>query len=204
LLKKIKMNILHLISSPRGEASFSIKLGNEIVAQLKAKYPGSKVGVHDLTAEPLPHLEDLHVTSFFTPAHSRSAVLEEAVKHSDQAIAELMAADVIVIGVPMYNFGIHSALKAWIDQVVRAGVTFSHSAEGVTGLVKSKKVYLAVSSGGVYSEGPMKAVDFAEPYVRNVLNFIGITDVTTYRVEGVSMPELQDLALEKAIGQITL
>ncbi|HEY4323035.1 MAG TPA: NAD(P)H-dependent oxidoreductase [Mucilaginibacter sp.] len=198
------MKILHLISSPRGAASFSIKLGNAVIEKLKDAFPGSTVKTHDLTKTSFPHLEEVHLQSFFTPSENRSSELVEAVKHSDNAIAELKEADVIVIGVPMYNFSIHSTLKAWIDHVARANETFSYSEKGPEGLVKNKKVYLAISSGGVYSEGPMKAYDFTESYLRTLLGFLGMTDLTAYRVEGVNMPVIQDTALNNAIESITI
>lgn len=198
------MKILHLISSPRNEASVSIQLGNAITAQLQSKYPGSTVTTRNLVTSRFPHLEEAHLTSFFTPPESRSAELAEAVRHSDEAIAELMEADTVVVGVPMYNFSIHSALKAWIDHIMRAGITFQYSAEGVEGLVKGKKVYLAIATGGVYSEGPMKAADFTEPYLKSILNFIGITDIITYRAEGLAVPELKDQALERTIASIAV
>lgn len=198
------MKILHLISSPRGEASFSVKLGDAIVEKLQAANPDSTVTTRNLTNTPFPHLEEVHINSFFTPAESHTPELAEAVQHSNESIAELKAADAIVIGVPMYNFGIHSTLKAWIDHVARAGQTFSYSENGPEGLVKGKKVYLAISSGGVYSEGPMKAYDFTESYLRSVLGFLGMVDVTAYRVEGVSLPNLKDEALDKAVAAIAL
>jgi FMN-dependent NADH-azoreductase len=198
------MKILHLISSPRGEASFSIKLGNAIVNKLQKANPGSTVKTHNLVTEPFPHLEEVHLQSFYTPAEQYSPELTEAVKHSDQAIAEINEADAIVIGAPMYNFTIHSALKAWIDHIVRAGKTFSYSATGPKGLIEGKKVHLAISSGGVYSEGQLKSIDFIEPYLRTVLGTIGMTDVTVHRVEGVKIPELQDTALEKAVDAIAV
>lgn len=198
------MKILHLISSPRSEASVSIKLGNAIVQQLQDKYPGSVVTTRNLAATPFPHLEEAHINSFFTPAEARSEAQLTAVQHSDEAIAELKAADTIVIGVPMYNFNIHSTLKAWIDHILRAGQTFSYSEAGPEGLVKNKKVYLALSSGGVYSEGPMKGADFGEPYVKSILNFIGINDITAYRAEGLAVPGLQETALNKAIEAIAV
>jgi len=198
------MNILHIISSPRGEASFSIKLGNAIVEKLKLENPDSSVKIHDLTKTAFPHLEEVHLNSFFTPAESRSPELAEAVKHSDTAIAEIHDADVIVIGAPVYNFNIHSTLKAWIDHIARANVTFSYSAQGPEGLIKNKKVYLAISSGGIYSEGPMTAFDFTAPYLKAVLGFLGMTDVTVLRVEGVSIPDMQATALDKAIENIAL
>jgi FMN-dependent NADH-azoreductase len=193
------MKILHLISSPRGEASFSIKLGNAIVDKLLASNPGSIVTTVDLTKHPFPHLEESHLTSFFTPAESRTPEQEVAAKHSDDAIELLQANDAIVIGVPFYNFSIHSTLKTWIDHIARAGKTFSYSEKGPEGLVKGKKVYLALSSGNVYSEGPYKDYDFAAPYLKSVLGFLGMTDVTVYRVEGVSRPDLKDQAWEKAL-----
>jgi FMN-dependent NADH-azoreductase len=198
------MKILHLISSPRKEASFSIKLGNEIIERLQRKNPGSTVITHNLTETPFPHMEEVHLASFFTEPEKRSKELVEAVKHSDEAIEELLAADVIVIGVPMYNFSIHSTLKAWLDHVMRAGVTFRYSEKGVEGLVKNKKVYLAVSTGGIYSDGPMKSFDFTEPYLVKVLNFIGVTDITTYRVEGVAIPDIKEKALDNAFERIAV
>ena len=193
------MKILHIISSPRKEASFSIKLGNEIIEKLERRYPGATVKTHDLTQTPFPHLEEVHLNSFMTEPAKRSEEFAEAAKHSDEAIAELMDADMIVIGAPMYNFSIHSTLKAWIDHVMRSGITFSYSAAGPKGLVKNKKVFLAISTGGVYSAGPMKEFDFTEPYLVKALNFIGITDITTYRVEGTAMPDLKETALSKAV-----
>ncbi|MGI4749788.1 MAG: FMN-dependent NADH-azoreductase [Janthinobacterium lividum] len=198
------MKILHLISSPRNASSFSIKLGNAIVEKLQTAHPDSTVEVHNLAKTPFPHLEEVHLNSFFTPKENHTPEMSEAIKHSDQAIAELQNADVIVIGVPMYNFGIPSTLKAWIDHIARTGLTFRYTQEGPEGLVKNKKVYLAISTGGVYSEGMMKAYDFTESYLRAVLGFLGMTDLTAFRVEGINMPGLKDDALENAIQNIHL
>ncbi|MFC3562879.1 FMN-dependent NADH-azoreductase [Pedobacter jamesrossensis] len=198
------MKILHIISSPRGEASFSIKLGTAIVEKLKASNPDSHLTVHDLTRSPFPHLEEVHLNSFFTPAESRTAEQAEAIQHSNNAIAELKAAEVIVIGVPMYNFGIHSTLKAWIDHIARAGQTFKYTENGPVGLVEGKKVYLAISTGGVYSQGEMKSYDFTEPYLKTVLGFLGMTDVSVFRVEGINVPSIQAGALDKAVSSIVL
>jgi len=194
------MNILHIISSPRKGESYSIKLGNGLVEKLQAANPGSTVKVHDLTNKPFPHLEEAHLQSFFTPAENRTPEQQEAVRHSDEAIAEIQAADVIVIGAPLYNFGIPSTLKAWVDHIARAGVTFRYTANGPEGLIKGKKVYVAVSSGGVYSEGPMASYDFVAPYLKAVLGFLGMTDVTVARVEGVAIPDLQATAIEKGLA----
>jgi len=196
--------ILHIISSPRGEASLSIKLGNAIIEKIKAAYPGSTVKERNLVEQHFPHLEEAHLTSFFTPAENRSAANIAAVKHSEDAIEEILNADIIIIGAPLYNFSIHSSLKAWIDHIVRAGVTFKYDENGAEGLIKGKKVYVALSSGGIYSEGPMKPLDFSEPYLKTILSFIGLADITIFRVEGSSIPGMQDLALEKGISSIHL
>lgn len=196
--------ILHIISSPRGAASQSIKLGNAIVDKLKSACPDAELKEVNLVTKNFPHLEESHITSFFTPEEKRTPEHNEALKHSNEAIAEIQEADVIVIGVPLYNFSIHSTLKAWIDHVVRKGVTFQYGESGPVGLFKGKKVYLALASGAIYSEGPMKSMDFAEPYLKAVLGFIGLTDITTYRVEGVSVPGVQDTALAKGISNIQI
>jgi len=196
--------ILHIISSPRGEASMSIKLGYAIIEKIKTEYPGSTVKENNLVEKHFPHLEEAHLTSFFTPAESRTPEDMAAVKHSDDAINEIRDADIIVIGAPLYNFSIHSTLKAWLDHVVRAGVTFKYDENGPEGLIKGKKVYIALASGGIYSEGPMKPFDFAEPYLKHMLSFIGLTDISVFRVEGSAIPGIKDTALEKGISSIHL
>ena len=196
--------ILNIISSPRGEQSFSIKLANAVIDKLLVEYPNSTVHTHDLTNKPFPHLEEAHITSFYTPAEQQTEENKAAIQHSDTAIKEIMDADILVIGVPVYNFNITSTLKAWIDHIARAGVTFSYSDKGPEGLVKNKKAYLAIATGGIYTEGFLKTIDFVEPYLRHMLGFLGITDVTIFRVEGLSMPGVKDLALQKAIDSIVI
>jgi len=196
--------ILHIVSSPRGGASYSLQLGEAIIAKLLAAHPGSTVKTVDLVKQHWPHLEEAHLASFFTPADQHTADNREAIRHSEEAIRDIQDADIIVIGAPMYNFSIHSTLKAWIDHIVRSGVTFSYSDKGAEGLIKGKKVYVAESTGGVYSDGPMKQADFIEPYLRFILGFIGLTDVTFVRAEGFAIPGLKDSALEKAIAQFHL
>lgn len=196
------MNILHLITSPRGNASQSIKLGNAIVEKIQHKYPNSILKIHNLTAPVFPHLEEVHLTSFFTPVEGSSPELLEAVKHSDNAIQELFDADIIIIDTPLYNFGIPSTLKAWIDHIARAGKTFKYSATGAEGLLKNKTAYLAIASGAVYSEGVWKDFDFTEPYLRTILGFLGITDVKVFRVEGIAIPDLKENALPKALQTV--
>ncbi|BAU52406.1 FMN-dependent NADH-azoreductase [Mucilaginibacter gotjawali] len=202
-LKTMK-KILHIISSPRGAASLSIKLGNAIIEKIKAEYPGSTVVERNLVTEHFPQLEEAHIASFFTPAENRTAASIEAARHSDEAIQEIEEADILVIGAPLYNFSIHSSLKAWIDHIVRAGITFKYDENGAHGMIKGKKVYIALSSGGIYSEGPWKPFDYVEPYLKHILSFIGLKDITTFRVEGTNIPGVKETALENGISSIHL
>jgi len=194
--------ILNIVSSPRGGASYSIQLADAIIAKIKAANPGSTVKTVDLVKKHWPHLEEAHLASFFTPADQYTEKDREAIRHSDEAIGDIQEVDILVIGAPMYNFNIHSALKAWIDHIVRGGKTFSVTDKGAEGLIRGKKVYVALSSGYVYSEGPMKPMDFMEPYLRTILGFIGLKDVTFFRVEGTSIAGLKDQAMEKAVASI--
>jgi FMN-dependent NADH-azoreductase len=196
--------ILHLISSFRGNESFSIKLGHAIVDKLKEANPDATVLEINLNAENYPHLDAPHFQAFSTPKAELTAVDQEAIKYSDKAISQLMEADFVVIGSPFYNFGIPSTLKAWIDHIVRAGTTFQYTANGPEGLVKGKKVYIAIASGGVYSEGPAQPLDFNGPYLKHVLGLLGMTDVKIFRAEGVKVSSLQEQSLDKAIASISL
>jgi FMN-dependent NADH-azoreductase len=198
-------NILVIESSSRGSESLSGKLTQVIVEKLKAANPASKVKTRNLGREPFPHLDESRLASFFAPPEKHTSHEKDALRLSDQAISELLEADVIVIGVAVYNFTIPSALKTWIDHVARAGHTFKYGEHGTPeGLVKGKKVYLAVASGGVYSEGHLKAFDFAVPYLYAILGFLGMTDVHTFRAEGTAIPNLKETALSKAIESVRI
>lgn len=196
------MKILNIISGLRGEESVSTKLANAITQKLQAVYSGSTVKVYNLAKNPLPHLEGDNFMAFHTPADVRTVEQQALVHQSDAAISDLMDADLIVIAVPLYNFSIPSTLKSWVDHIARAGVTFSYDENGPKGLVNGKKVYLAFAAGGVYSEGPMSSFDSAEPYLRNVLNFLGMTDITTFRAEGNMVPGLAEQVLPKALETV--
>ncbi|MFL9831738.1 NAD(P)H-dependent oxidoreductase [Flavobacterium sp. ST-87] len=196
------MKILRLETSFNGKSSKSYQLGNAILKNLLKKYPDSKIHTRNLAQNELPHFNEIHFTSFATPVENLSSELKNAAQYSNDAIDELMQTDIIVIDVPMYNFTIPSSLKAWIDHVARSGVTFRYTQNGVEGLVKNKKVYLAIASGGIYSEGPMKDYDFTEKYLRNILGFIGIQDVVAFRVEGVAIPGIKETAMPKAIQTV--
>ncbi len=194
--------ILHIVSSAKGNNSYSIKLSNAIIDKLLATYPNSEVKTHDLTVNPLPHLFEDQVAAFYTPAEQRTDSHKKLVSYSDQAIEDLKDADFVVIGVPLYNFNIPSTLKSWIDNIVRHGITFKYENGAPQGLVVNKKVFLAMATGGVYSDGPMKPYDFAEPFLRFILSFIGLNDITTFRVEGTAMPNLADAAFPKAVEAV--
>jgi FMN-dependent NADH-azoreductase len=155
-----------------------------------------------LLENPYPHLDETHITGFYTPEENRTPEQAVAIKTSDNAIAELQEADIIVIGAPMYNFSIPSGLKAYFDHIARAKVTFQYTENGSEGLLKNKKAYIAVASAGIFDNDKMRPYDFVTPYVKHFLQFIGITDVTVFRVEGTAIPELQATALEKALDNI--
>jgi FMN-dependent NADH-azoreductase len=196
--------ILHLISSFRSDDSYTIKLGHAIVDRLIEANPDAIVEEVNLITENYPHLDAPHFQAFLTPTAELTEIDREAIKYSDKAISQLMSADYIVIGSPFYNFSIHSALKAWIDHIVRAGITFRYTENGFEGLVKGKKVYIALAAGGVYADGPAQSYDFNGPYLKHVLGLIGMTDLKIFRAEGVKMPSLQEHALDNAIESISL
>ena len=196
--------ILHVISSPRNGESNSTRLGNTIVEKLLREYPGSTVTVNNAVEKDYDHLTSDHLAGYFLPAESKTPELVSLVSPSDTAIEELIASDIIVISLPIYNFSMPSALKAWIDHIVRAGKTFSYGTGQPEGLLVGKKVYLAIASGGVYSDGPMKAYDFAEPYLKFILGFIGLRDVTTFRVEGMSIEGVKETAVQKGLESVVI
>ena len=168
------MNILQINSSARSSDSQSTKVANAIVAQLKATQPQATVTLRDLAHTPHPVIDEATLQALFTPADKRTAEQASRVALDDALIAEVMAADVLVIGCPMYNFGVTVQVKSWIDAIARAGVTFQYTATGPVGLVTGKKFYIFTASGGVYSEGPAAAYDFQTTYLRAALALRGI------------------------------
>jgi FMN-dependent NADH-azoreductase len=191
-------HILYLKSSLQGEASYSNQLGNAIIEKIQLQYPGSTVDETDLVAIDIPHLKPEVLRAMFSPEPT------EAVRLSDQLVKQLFEADIIVIGAPLINYTIPSALKAWIDHVTRAGITFSYGENGPIGKITGKKVYVAMASGGVYSEGPGKANDFVAPYLKAFLGFLGMTDLSVFRAEGLKVPGVKEQAMEKAIASIEI
>lgn len=171
--------LLHLDSSPLGDASISRTLSQEFVQDWKAANPSGKVVTRDLAAEKLPPVTGAWLAANFTPEDSRTPAQKELLSKSEELIDELHSADVVVFGVPMHNFSIPAVLKLWIDQIVRAGKTFNYTENGFVGLVKDKKAHVFVASGGVYEAGtPAAGFNFVEPYLSTILGFIGLTDVS--------------------------
>lgn len=196
-------NVLVVTSSPRGEASQSSRVANDLAAKFQAAIPGSTITVRDLVKNPLPHIEPEFTSGIYTPAEARTPEQAKVVSVSDEAVDEILAADHIILATGLINFSISSNLKAWIDHVARAGRTFAYSENGPEGLVKGKKAYIVLASGGIYSEGPAAVMDFAVPYLKGVLGFMGVSDVEVIRVEGVGMgEEAVKAALAKAGQQI--
>jgi FMN-dependent NADH-azoreductase len=198
------MNILQINSSARswanGQGSQSTRLANELVERLRAADPGAALTLRDLTANPHPALDEAALGALFTPADARSAEQHARVALDLALIDEVNAADVIVIGVPMVNFGITSQLKNWIDAIAKAGVTFKYTATGPVGLIEGKKVYAVLTRGGVYRDQPH---DTQVPYLRQTLGFLGITDIEFIYAEGLAMgPEAEAKALASARSEI--
>ena len=194
------MRILQVNSSARREGSQSTLLASAIVAQLRANEPGAAVTVRDLAHTPHPELDESTLQALFTPAEKQTQEQAARVAQDDTLIAEIQAADIVVLGVPMYNFGVSAQLKNWIDAVTRAKVTFRYTASGPEGLLSGKKVYVALTRGGKYRNTP---ADTQVPYLRMVLGFLGMTDVQFVYAEGLAMgTEAANEAMASAHQQI--
>lgn len=178
------MKILQINGAARSTGANSTKLADSITTRLKSKHPQATVEVRDLAANPHPVLDEAALGALFTPADQRTPEQAARVALDDALIAQVQSADVIVLGVPMYNFGIPVQLKTWIDAIARAGVTFQYTANGPEGLIKGKKVYLALARGGMYRDTPN---DSQVPYLKTVLGFLGMTDVECVYAEGLAM-----------------
>lgn len=190
-------SILLVTSSPRGNDSLSSKVAHDLANELSARDNGTSVVHRDLGANPIPHLDSVTTSAIRKQAVDRTPAEAAAADYSDKLVAELMAADTLVIATGLINFNIYSTLKSWIDNVARAGQTFRYTAAGPEGLATGKKAYIVLASGGVYSEGPAAGMNHALPYLTTVLGFLGMTDVEVVYVEGVAFgPE----AAEKAIA----
>lgn len=195
--------VLHINSSITGDNSVSRELSRELIERLTQTSEGIELIERDFSKQPIPHLDSARLGALFTPAEARSAEQNQAVAFADQLIDELMQADMVVIALPMYNFTIPSMLKAWVDHVARAGVTFQYTDTGPVGLLSGKKAYLVSALGGKHEAG---GSDFMRPYMKLILNFVGITDIEFISADGLSMgdePRAAGLAAARAtISQI--
>ena len=175
-------NILHITSSVKGAASRSTLLSEEVVAGLLQQGPGAGVTTRDLGAEPVAMLDADALGALSTPADRRSPAQQALIAAHDALIAEIKAADVVVFGVPMYNFAVPAQLKAYLDAISRAGATFRYGATGPEGLIRGKKVYVVFARGGHYRDTPN---DTQTPFLRAILGFLGMTDVEFVYAEGL-------------------
>jgi FMN-dependent NADH-azoreductase len=195
------MKLLHIDSSISGETSVSRQLSAAIVQALTSAAPGLEIVRRDLDADPIPHLDNR-----LLPAIRPDSAADPATRMIDErgaaALGEFLAADIVVIGAPMYNFTIPSQLKAWLDRIIIAGKTFRYEEAGAKGLAGGKKVIIASSRGGLYAQGtPYAASDFQEPYLRAILGFIGIKDIEIVRAEGLAYgPEQRDAAMRAGLA----
>jgi FMN-dependent NADH-azoreductase len=194
-------NILIIDSAATGDASVSRRLTRELEAILRGRGP-ARIIHRDVGADPIPHL-----TAESTPAIRGAEAETEAARNalalSDELIAELKAADLIVIDAPMYNFGMASTLKSWFDHVARAGITFRYSEAGPEGLLKGKKTIVVESRAGLYSSGPSAAMDSQEPHLRTLLGFMGLDDVAFVRVEKLAFgPEQAAASIAEAVDEL--
>ena len=174
-----KARVLAVNASGRSAASVTRQLSRDLIAALDDRYGNVEVTSRDL-ADGVPFVDQAWIEANFTPAESRSAEQRETLAYSDSLVEELQQADVVVIGAPIYNFSIPAKLKAWIDMIARARLSFRYTENGPEGLLKDKKAYIVVATGGVPVGSP---VDFATPYLRHALSFVGITDVEIIAAE---------------------
>jgi FMN-dependent NADH-azoreductase len=196
------MNQLLLITSSPRLDSYSTRVASRLAEKLSSR-PGWSLTIRDLTRHPLPHIDDSFAVARNTPADHLTSTQKSALALSDQLLAELFAADTLIIAAGMINFSIPSSLKAYIDYVVRPGVTFRYGQHGPEGLVKGKNAYLVVARGGVYSEGPMQALNFQDTYLKTALGFMGISDVEVISIEGIAFgPEVAEKALNAALARV--
>lgn len=193
-------HILHLDASPRGDRSVSRTLSKEFVEQWKTAHPDDTITYRDIGHYPVPFVSEDWIAAAFTPADQRTPELAAAIQISDELIAEFLSADRYVFSIPMYNFSIPANFKAYIDQVVRVGHTFSVDETGYKGLVHNKKMTIIMAQGGAYPEGsPTHAYDLQTPYLRFIFGFIGITDTEFVYANSLNLgDEARSLAIANA------
>ncbi|MGY2291083.1 FMN-dependent NADH-azoreductase [Pseudomonas sp. SDO528_S397] len=188
--------VLIIESSARQQDSISRQLTQQFIGQWKAAHPDDQISVRDLAVNPVPHLDANLLGGWMKPAEQRNAIEQSALERSDELTDELLAADVLVMAAPMYNFAIPSTLKAWLDHVLRAGVTFKYTATGPQGLLTGKRAIVLTARGGIHTGS---STDHQEPYLRQVMGFIGVHEVTFIHAEGVNLGgDFQEKGLNQA------
>jgi FMN-dependent NADH-azoreductase len=194
--------ILLITSSPR-EGSYSTQIARSLAQKLAGSVPPAEIVARDLTHDALPHIDDTFAAARNASTEALTDAQRAALVRSDALLEELFSADTIIIAAGMINFGIPSTLKAYIDYIVRPGVTFKYGEKGPEGLLTGKKVYLVLARGGIYSQGPMQSFNFQDPYLKASLGFIGLTDVDVITVEGVAYgPSAAQQALAGAMARV--
>ena len=194
-------NVLIITSSAQGSASVSTRIAEQYAEALGATYADVEIVRRDVGAKPIPHLTVETVAGIRGVAGTDAE--RETLALSDELVAELQAADLIVVAAPMYNFGMSSTLKTWFDHVLRARVTFRYTESGPEGLLKGKKAVVIESRAGLYSEGPAAAMDSQEPHIRTLLGFIGIDDVEFVRAEKLAFgPEVAEQSIAEAVAAV--
>ncbi|GIZ11429.1 FMN-dependent NADH-azoreductase [Pseudomonas sp. NCCP-436] len=176
--------VLVIESSARQQGSVSRELTRQFITNWQAANPADQIQLRDLAAEPVPHLDATLLGGWMTPSEQQSEAEKAALARSNQLTEELLVADVLVLAAPMYNFSIPSTLKAWLDHVLRAGITFKYTETGPQGLLNGKRAFVLTARGGIYAGS---ALDHQEPYLRQALAFIGIHDVQFIHAEGLNM-----------------
>jgi FMN-dependent NADH-azoreductase len=191
--------LLVIETSPRGDYSISRNLTRRFVANWRAAHPGGEVVLRDLTDTDLPFVNAPWLQAYFTPPEQHSQEMKAVLRLSDSLVAELLAADHLVIATPVYNYNIPAALKAWIDHIVRKGMTLGHDGQG---LLRGKTATVLMASGGVYTEGsPIRDRDVAAQYLRLILNVIGITDVSFIAAGGAKVVDLGEVTREAFLAR---
>ncbi|WP_182419093.1 FMN-dependent NADH-azoreductase [Bartonella sp. HY038] len=197
------MRLLHIKVSQDLEGSSSRKASAYLVDKLKALHPDISETIIDLAQNPLPHLDSAMITAIFTKPELRNEAQWELLKKSDELVDQLFNHEILVISSPIYNLGLPSVLKAWFDHVTRAGRTFAFKSDGTkTGLVHNLKAFCVFSTGSIFSAGPFVSDDQFTPYVRVALEYIGIKDLTNFRIEGTQDAKTRDTALAHGLKQI--
>lgn len=194
-------NVLIIESSARQQDSFSRELTQQFISHWKTLHPADRLTVRDLAVNPVPHLDADLLGGWMKPEAQRNAAEQASLQRSNELTDELLAVDVLVLAAPMYNFAIPSTLKAWLDHVLRAGLTFKYTDTGPQGLLTGKKAYVLTARGGIYAGS---TADHQEPYLRQVLAFVGIHDVTFIHAEGMNLGgDFQEKGLNQAKARLS-